>query len=205
MDNVDLVTTFQRRFWCCSLAHSSGRSDRGGRSERDWSVETVFVVATDVGVPTHWSAESWQWNELLAEAQNSVDRYHHQRSTADSMERRAVAGMQKKKLIEVPRARQRLTGAALAPGTENIYRQLQNRRPQEMSQHLSQEVREFQPVTPVNVDRGVFLKRLKSAPRNASQGPGGCIYERLKILLDDHDEVALLFGVVHRLARAHIS
>ena len=113
MDNVDLATTFQRRFWCCNLAHSSGRSDRGGRSERDWSVETVAT-------PTHWSAESWQWNKLLAEAQNSVDRHQHQISTADSMERRAVAGMQKKKLGEVPRARQRLTGAALALGRKTF-------------------------------------------------------------------------------------
>ena len=75
-----------------------------------------------------------------------VEGQQPQRSTPDSCERRSEAALQKVKLGEVSRA----------------------------PRPLSEQVREFQPVVPVDVDRGVFLKCLKAAPRGASPGPGGC-------------------------------
>ena len=58
--------------------------------------------------------------------------------------------------------------------------------------------------TAVNVDRGVFLKCLKSAPRGAPPGPGGCTNVHLKILLDDNKAGELLLEAVTSLARAHV-
>ena len=115
LDSVDLATVFQRRFSVlqscpfqfggkvpsciqCGVAKKKGRSDRGGRSERDQSVEIDPVVAVLVTAPIHRSAESLcsrfdkftagQWGELFAEGQRSVDGNNHQRSTPDSVERR---------------------------------------------------------------------------------------------------------------------
>ena len=48
------------------------------------------------------------------------------------------------------------------------------------------------------------LKCLKSAPRRASPGPGGCTYEHLKTLLDDTDTMELLFEATTSLARANV-
>ena len=58
--------------------------------------------------------------------------------------------------------------------------------------------------SPVTVDRKIFLKCLKSAPRGASPGPGGSIYEHLKTLLDDTDTMEFLFEAITSLARANV-
>ena len=73
------------------------------------------------------------------------------------------------------------------------------------SKKCSEEVQEFESESPVIVDRQIFLKCLKAAPRGASPGPGGCTYEHLKVLLDDTDTMELLFVIVTRLARGKVS
>ena len=145
-----------------------------------------------------------QWAELLEEAQNSVASSHNRIPTEDTMERRADAALRKVKVGEVSRARQCLTGATLAPGTEETFHRMQSRRPQVETRALPQEVHDFQPDTPLTVDRKVFLQCLKSAPRGASPGPGGCTYEHLKLLLEDTDTVELPLEAVTSLARASV-
>ena len=81
---------------------------------------------------------------------------------------------------------------------------MQNRRPQVVTRPISQEAREFHPEAPVSIDRKVFLQCLKSAPRGASPGPGGCTYEHLKMLLDEMDTVELLLEALTSLARANV-
>ena len=65
-------------------------------------------------------------------------------------------------------------------------------------------VRAFEPGSPVAVDRQIFLKCLKSAPRGASPGPGGCTCEHLQALLDDTDTMELLFVAITSLARGKV-
>ena len=139
-----------------------------------------------------------QWAELLEEAQHSVASSHNQIPTEDTMERRADAALRKVKVGEVSRARQCLTGATLAPGTEETFHRMQTRA-------LPQEVHDFQPDTPLTVDRKVFLQCLKSAPRGASPGPGGCTYEHLKLLLDNDTVELLLEAVTRALMSARLT
>ena len=79
---------------------------------------------------------------------------------------------------------------------------MQNRRPQEVVRNIPQDILEFEPDVPVEVDRKAFLKRLKSAPKGSSPGPGGSTYEHLRILVDDVDTMELLFEAVTSLAQA---
>ena len=65
--------------------------------------------------------------------------------------------------------------AAVAPGNENIFEELQNRRVQEVARPLSQEVLDFEPESPVELDRATFLMSLKSAPRGSSPGLAGAL------------------------------
>ena len=92
---------------------------------------------------------SGQWAELLADRHSVVEEANRS-PVPDSIERRAAAAMQKVKLGEVSRARQCLTGAALAPGTEDTLNQMQDRRPQVATRELPQEVREFEPAVAID-------------------------------------------------------
>ena len=92
------------------------------------------------------------------------------------------------------RARQCLTGAALAPGTQETLHELQHRRPQVQQRAVPEEILEL--------DRSKVLANLRSAPRGSSPGPG--TYEHLKILLDDKDTTELLMSACERLAQGKI-
>ena len=81
---------------------------------------------------------------------------------------------------------------------------MQSRRPQEVQRPIPREVLEFEPATPLVLDRKMFLRSLKSAPRGASPGHGGCTYEHLRILLDDLDTFELLFEAATSFARASL-
>ena len=125
-----------------------------------------------------------QWLTLLEDARRASLTERPLCPTNRTPERRAQEACQKGRLGEVSRARQCLTGAALAPGNEDTFRALQDKRPQQVIRPLTQEVLDFQPEIPVQLDRAMFLTSLKSAPRGSSPGPGGCTYEHLKVLLD---------------------
>ena len=104
-----------------------------------------------------------QWAELFEEAQHSVASSHNRIPTEDTMERRADGELRKVQVREVSRARQCLTGATQAPGTEETFHHMQSRRPQVETRAFPQGVHDFQPDTPLTV-----------GPRGASPGPGGC-------------------------------
>ena len=115
-----------------------------------------------------------------------------------------MAACRKVQLGEVSRARQCLTGAALAPGNADTLRELQSKRPREVLRPLPQRVREFHPESPLELDRDKFLQSLKTAPRGSSPGPGGFSYEHLKIMMDEEDTLELLYEAATSLAQAKV-
>ena len=166
------------------------------------------AAQTATECPSRSCAGEWtcsaKWGELMREATASVSNEHRVSPSRDSDQPRAEAACRKVQLGEVSRARQCLTGASLAPGTEATFREMQSRRPQEVQRPIPREVLEFQPATPLVADRKKFLTSLKSAPRGASPGRGGCTYEHLSILLDDRDTFELLFEAATSLAQASV-
>ena len=90
-------------------------------------------------------------------------------------------------------SRQALIGAALAPRNSETLDALQNRRPQERISDIPQEVLDFQPQCPLQLDPKLFAKFLREAPSGSSPGPGGCTNEMLRLCLEDND----LFHLLH--------
>ena len=58
------------------------------------------------------------------------------------------------------RARQELTGAALAPKNSETLRELQRRRPQNQMNEIPRDVLEFQPAAPFQLDETLFVSCL---------------------------------------------
>ena len=112
-----------------------------------------------------------EWHALLEEAL-AEDHRGISKARTSTLEAKARAACQKVQLGEVSRARQCLVGASIAPGTEESFRAMQDRRPQEVVREIPAEVREFQPEVPVSLDKPIFLKSLRSARRGSSPGPG---------------------------------
>ena len=104
-----------------------------------------------------------------------------------SDEQKARVAERRVRCGEVSRALQCLSGAALAPGNEATFQEMQRRRPQAPVQPFPQEVLDFGPEVPIQLDQHIFLESLKSARRGTSAGPGGWTYEHLKVLLDNTD------------------
>ena len=121
-----------------------------------------------------------------------------------NMEERGKAARQKAQLGEITRARQCLTGTALAPGNDETFNELQGKRPQEVQRELPEHFFNFVPESPLVLDRDAFLKSLKTSPRGSSPGPGECTDEHLKVLLDETDFFELLFDAVTSFAQARI-
>ena len=145
-----------------------------------------------------------EWHTLLREALIAVDAPNVRPPIrTDSGEQRGRAACRKVQSGEVTRARQCLTGAALAPGTDATLQEMQSRRPQQVQRPIPRNVLEYQPDVPLQVDRN-FIKSLKSAPKGASPGPGGCTYEHLRVLLDEVGILDLLFEAVSSLAQATV-
>ena len=70
---------------------------------------------------------------------------------------------------------------------------MQDRRPQEVVKEIPVDVLNFQPETPVVLDRSILLKSLQTARRGSSPGPVGYTYEHFKALMDNTDAFALFF------------
>ena len=107
------------------------------------------------------------------------------------------------RLGEVSRARQCLTGAALAPGSDETFRGLQEKRPKE-SRGLDDAVRNFAPEAPLALDRDLFTHALRTTAKGSSPGPGGCTYELLRVLLDVPDAYDEVFYTAQDLASAAV-
>ena len=82
-----------------------------------------------------------------------------------------------------------LDGACLAPRSEETFHELQGRRPEFQRRELRPEVLEFEPETPVELDRSAFFNSLRSSHRGSSAGARGCTYEHLKLHMDDSDAI----------------
>jgi hypothetical protein len=105
---------------------------------------------------------------------------------------------------EASRARQCLTGAEVAPGTEETLQALKEKRPAGQRTLLPDDVMNFQPAAPLSLERGVFVDCVKTAPRGAAPGPGGCTYEMLKVMLGEDDTLEELLDAAQDFARAHV-
>ena len=82
--------------------------------------------------------------------------------------------------------------------------ELQGRRPQVRVVDIPQEVIDFVPDRPVELDMKLSTKCLQSAPSGCSPGPGGCTNEMLRLCLDDPELVQLLFKAAEVCARARM-
>ena len=128
--------------------------------------------------------EGKEWHTLLCEALIAVDAPNVRLpSGTDSAEQRGRAVCRKVQSGEVTRARQCLTGAAFALGTDATLHEMQSRRPQQVQRPIPRNVLEYRPNVPLQVDRNIFIKSLKSAPKGAFPAAGGCTYEHLRVLL----------------------
>ena len=74
-----------------------------------------------------------------------------ERREAEERERRGKAAQARVQRGQVSRARQELTGAALAPKNEATLQELRARRPQEQVQPIPQKVLDFMPIAPKSI------------------------------------------------------
>ena len=124
--------------------------------------------------------------------------------TTMTIQEKGRAAEQRVRMGEVSRARQCLTGAAVAPGNDTTFQDMQRKRPQIPVAPLPEEVLNFQLDVPVHLDRKTFLSSLKSAPRGSSPGPGGWTYEHLKGMLDDTDTFEWFLSACDSLSQARV-
>ena len=143
------------------------------------------------------------WTQLHRNAELDTPSPNRKHTTM-TMEQKGRAADQRVRMGEVSRARQCLTGAAVAPGNDTTFQDMQRKRQQIPVVPLPQEVLNFQPQVPVQFDRKTFLASLKSAPRGSSPGPGGWTYEYLKGLLDDTDTFEWLLSACNSLSQAKV-
>ena len=146
-----------------------------------------------------------RWIELLQAASETEVQPRHTtvvRSETEDQVRRGQAALCRVRRGQLSRARQELTGAALAPKTLDTLAQLQGRRPQEREMEIPAEVMEFVPDRPFELDHALFTKCLQSAPSGCAPGPGGCSNEMLRVCLDDCEVFQLLFRAAEDCASA---
>ena len=89
------------------------------------------------------------WRALIEAALRdspAQSRARPERSDTEERERRAKAAQARVQRGQVSRARQELTGAALAPKNEATLQELRARRPQEQVQPIPQDVLDFVPI-----------------------------------------------------------
>ena len=122
-----------------------------------------------------------EWLGLYEDAVRSDQRSRGKPIVA-TLEAKARAVCAKVRMGEVSR---------VAPGTHATLRAMQGRRPQETLRAIPAEVLNFEPQTPVVLDRSLFLK--SSARRGSSPGPGGYTYEHFKVLINDTATFELFF------------
>ena len=115
------------------------------------------------------------WVQLMREANEFQfqSRPASTRTPEEETSRRALAAQSRVQRGQVSRARQELTGAALAPRNATTLEALQGRRPQDPVSAIPREVLDFQPASPLQLDSKAFAKCLREAPAGCSPGPGG--------------------------------
>ena len=104
------------------------------------------------------------------------------------------------------RARQILTAAEIAPGTEATLRALTDpaRRPPELCREIPEEVLQHQPQQPIRLATGAVASALRETHRGGAAGLSGMRAEHLKLLLQDVEAMELLAEAASQLASADI-
>ena len=117
-----------------------------------------------------------QWSELVNDvvAQQCRESQANQYAQEDEQVKRGMAAQSKIQLGQVSRVRQALTGAELAPKTEETFQLLQGRRPQAQIRAISDEAMQFTPEHPVQLKAKLFTKCLSGAPDQHQGQVGAC-------------------------------
>ena len=147
-----------------------------------------------------------RWTDLVSQAQQHRDfspRVQPQ-TDEDHMELRGHAAMAKIQSGQVSRAHPVLTGAPLAPRTEETFNLLQGRRLQEQVRPIPEEVLRFRPEEQVKLKKSVFSKCFREAPSGSSPDPGGCSNEILRVRLEDGELLSLLHFAAQDFARGEV-
>ena len=107
---------------------------------------------------------------------------------------------------QLSRARQALTAAALAPGTDETFRALSDptRRPPSRRREMPAKVLSHEPAEAVTLSVQQVAESLRSAKRGSAPGLSGATVDHYKLLLDDPAALELLAFAVNCLARADV-
>ena len=150
-----------------------------------------------------------EWPQLLRSArqaaQQPTSRNEPQQDGAGERKRRRVCA--KVRQAEVSRARQVLTAAEIAPGTQATLRALTDpaRRPPELRREIPEEVLQHQPQQPTRLATGAVASALRETHRGGAAGLSGMRTEHLKLLLQDVEAMELLAEAASQLASAEVS
>ena len=104
-----------------------------------------------------------EWLTLLEDARANMPKLRSGENSLDvtaEQQRRGKAAQSRVERGQVSRARQELTGATLAPKTDETLRELQGRRPQEMIREIPVEVLNFVSGQALVLDATLFSKCL---------------------------------------------
>ena len=150
--------------------------------------------------------ERGRWTELLETAARFIPSSHsrHERTEEEEQMRRAQAAQSRIQRGQVSRARQELTGAALAPKNGATLGELRHQRPQTQLREIPPAVLEAQPPRAVTLDRKILHSCLLGSPSGVAPGPGGCTNEMLRVCLDDAEILSLLCDAAEDFARGEI-
>ena len=148
-----------------------------------------------------------EWTQLIRAAQPSHRAPARQPPPPDAAtSRKRNQACAKVRQGELSRARQVLTAAELAPGTDATWQALTDpaRRPPQPLEPLPAELLAFQPDQQVRLAAGAVATTLREAKRGGAAGLSGMRAEHLKILLQDAEAIELLADAATQLARAHV-
>ena len=132
-------------------------------------------------------------------------RFRERQVDEEEQMRRAQAAQNRIQRGQVSRARQELTGAALAPKNRATLGELRHQRPQTQLPEIPPAVLEAQPPRTVTLDHKILHSCLLGSPSGVAPGPGGCTNEMLRFCLDDAEILLLLFDAAEDFARGRNS
>jgi len=148
--------------------------------------------------------DAGNWFELLVEAhRQSVVTAAPTRQEDQARIQKAVKLVEEGELSHAARV---LYASALAPGNRATLEELRDPalRPQQPQESLPDNLAQFVPAAPVDLDKQVFGDVLREARRGKSAGVLGTRNEYLKLCLEDDVAFNALFDVSQRLARAEV-
>ncbi|CAE7269436.1 unnamed protein product, partial [Symbiodinium pilosum] len=182
-------------------ARGSARSTGAGKDPRSQGRAELLSRAAKF--------QRGEWPQLLRSArqaaQQPTSRNEPQQDGAGERKRRRVCA--KVRQAEVSRARQVLTAAEIAPGTQATLRALTDpaRRPPELRREIPEEVLQHQPQQPTRLATGAVASALRETHRGGAAGLSGMRTEHLKLLLQDVEAMELLAEAASQLASAEVS